>query len=890
MTFSIKTFTTILLAFFISLAFISCDNDDITPVDGGTEEPPKTTPDPEEILDDLKITVFSAEASSFQDGEGIELSYDGDPTTMWHSAWNNAAEDYFPITVVYNFEDVPAMDYIIYTPRQSGNNGLFKEFDLYVATTENPTLTLYGSYDFKGSSSASRLDFDETLVNPTAIQFVIKSGAGDNQGFATCAEMEFFQKNNENFDYLTIFTDETCTALKPEVNQETIDKINNRFFRELATQILAGTYDIEFRVQDYDSWQHPDIMAAINKTSTYGLRDNPTGVYAQTDEDIIVFVGETHGQNLAIIVQESGKKIDASSYPLAKGMNKFKAKNPGLMYIMYYTETGEEAPVKINIASGTVNGYFDKSRHKEEDWTRLLDAATYADFDVKGQYAILTFRTDAFRQYTSNGMDLINWYDRLVYDQQEFMGLVKYKKMFKNKAHFLVVDEGFMYAGGYHTGYNANTQSEILNPDVFSTSAIWGPAHELGHTHQTRPGLRWAGMAEVTNNIHSAYIQTLWGNRCRLIDEDMGGGFSRYDNGFNSTLVAGVALNDEPDVFVRLIPFWQLKLYLMDVLKKEDFYKDIYEFVRVTPDVSLSSSDQGLSQLQFVKAACDIAQLDLTEFFVMWGFLKPIDKSFDDYGMYQFSITQAEIDEVKAYIASKGYAKPTQKLQYITDDNVNLYTSNAAVTAGTGLIEGNTVTMSGWGNVVVFEAYKNGNLAYVTTKNTVSLPDNPADYEIYAVGVGLNDRVKVVAAEGDKIGIASAHASSSQPGEGIERSYDGNMGTLYHSAYDNSGDDYFPVILTYNFSNVSQMSRLTYHPRTEGRNGMFKEVDILVATEANPTLTLYKSFDFGGTLDPYTVTFDTPLVKPTSIQFVVKSGAGDGQGFATCAEMEFFRY
>ena len=35
---------------------------------------------------------------------------------------------------------------------------------------------------------------------------------------------------------------------------------------------------------------------------------------------------------------------------------------------MYYTPTGTEQPIKINIASGTVNGYFDSNKHTKEDW------------------------------------------------------------------------------------------------------------------------------------------------------------------------------------------------------------------------------------------------------------------------------------------------------------------------------------------------------------------------------------------------------------------------------------------------------------------------------------------------------------------------------------------
>lgn len=620
----------------------------------------------DDIKDDILISVKSGSASSSQSGQGIEKSFDGDLSTIYHSAWKNSATNYFPITLTYNFEDIPTMDYFVYNPRQKGSNGLFKEFDLYVATIENPTLTKYDSYNFEGSSSASRVDFSPALVNPTQIQFVVKSGAGDGQGFASCAEMQFYRKNPDNFDYLTVFTDHTCSQLKSDITEAEIQAIENLLFRNLAYEIFKGEYDSEFRVQSYRSWQHPDIMANTNKTNTYGLRDNPTGMYAELDEDIVVFVGDTYGQNLAILIQDPDNKLSGSTYALVTGVNKIKASNAGLMYIMYYTQTGTEASVKINIATGTVNGYFDSQKHKLEDWSRLLNKATFRHFDVLGKYASLTFETEAFRMYTPDGLALINKYDDLVRLEQDFMGLFKYDKAFKNRAYFLVVYDSYMYATGYYTAYNSGTQSSILDLSKLSTSACWGPAHEVGHTHQTRPGLRWLGMTEVTNNIHSLHIQTSWGVESRLET----GGF--YDRAFSELLKKGIPHNEYTGSgvpFVKLVPFWQLKLYMIDVLGKKDFYRDIYEAVRNQSNVDTSTITEGYYQLDFIKLACESAQLDLTEFFEAWGFLTPVNIVIDDYGTNNFIITQEQINQVKTEIAAKNYPKPIHSNIYDIRDN-----------------------------------------------------------------------------------------------------------------------------------------------------------------------------------------------------------------------------
>lgn len=110
----------------------------------------------------------------------------------------------------------------------------------------------------------------------------------------------------------------------------------------------------------------------------------------------------------------------------------------------------------------------------------------------------------------------------------------------------------------------------------------------------------------------------------------------------------------------------------MDVLGKSDFYKDLYEYMR-NQDNSQATND-GFYQLDFVRATCRIANLDLTAFFEAWGFLTPVDITVNDYATKQFTITQQQIDELKAEIAAKNYPQPAHNNIYsITDNNVSNY-------------------------------------------------------------------------------------------------------------------------------------------------------------------------------------------------------------------------
>lgn len=610
---------------------------------------------------DIKLKVMSGTASSYQDEEsGIEKSFDDDFSTIYHSKWNTTE---FPVSLVYNFEEIDEMDYLVYKPRPIGNNGNFKEFDLYVSTEENPDYVKYGSYNFNGLSSASTVSFIPSLKNPLSVKFVVNSGEGN---YVSCSEMEFYKKVPVEFDILSVFTDMSCSDLKPGTDRETIDQINNQFYRNLAVELLENRIDKEFRIGEYTAWIHPRIQAAKNKTAQYSLRDNPTGIYTVKGEELIVMANGIDDKNVYLLVSNPDVAMDGESFKLSDGANRIQPSISGLVYIMYHTDTGAEEPVKLHFVTGKVNGYFDSSKHTKDDWQRLLDKASFRVFDLVGKYAHMTFETQAFRDFTPDGLRLIDKYDDLVKIQQQFMGLFGTSDQFKNRMYFLAVPSGYMYAGSNHTGYHYSTQSKVLDvdQDPADFDAWWGPAHEVGHINQTRPGLKWQGMGEVTNNIFSMVVVEAFGVESRL---------SRKDS--YTVARKQIIENREPhnlrnvgdDVLNKLVPFWQLKLYMHNTLGRNDFYPKVFETIRRNPN----PATDGECQLEFVKICCDVAKLDFTEFFDAWGFLMPVDIEIDDYGVKQFTITQSQVEACKAYIASKSYPKPTKDITYITDNNIN---------------------------------------------------------------------------------------------------------------------------------------------------------------------------------------------------------------------------
>ena len=719
----------------------------------------------EDIEGDIKVKVVSGHDTSHQGEDAIEKSFDGDYTTLYHSSWSNAGANYFPITLTYNFAEASDVDYLIYYPRSTGYNGHFKEVEIQYSE-DGSVFTKLLDKDFEGSATATRITFDNT-VRAKSFRFVVKSGAGDGQGFASCAEMEFYAKNLNAFDYSTLFEDETCSNLKAGITEADIENCKYPFFKNLAYYMFKDKYDRNFRVEDYKAFPNPDIQSETHKTNPYSLLDNPTGISVKEGETLVVMVGDTHGQNIGMKVQNldvpGGDGFGGVTYPLYRGINKLTMTGKGLVYVMYHTKTLEDAetaqPVKIHFASGTVNGYFDSQKEEHQGrWSELLGKATNKYFDVVGKYAHLTFETNDFRKYVStNGNELIDLYDKIAHSEMQLLGLEKYDKMFKNRIYLNVMYHSFMYATAYHTAYNQSTMGDVCDPNVLKTTGCWGPAHEIGHCNQTRPGVKWIGLTEVTNNIMSEYVQTtIFGQPSRIQTEDMGAVYrNRYSKAWNGIIVPKAShadfknLDDSDDVFCKLVPFWQLELYFGKVLGRTPlqqsdrggFYPDVFEYARTKDYGGMS---EGQIQMDFVYNCCVAAQVNLLDFFEKWGFLTPVDRSIEDYDTKTLKVTEEMVDELKKKVENLGYDKLQNiALEYISDNTWELYKNKPEVISGTNATRsGNTITIKNWQNVVAYEVKdQTGKLVFVSsgektasTTDLFTLSGNwDSSYKLYAV-------------------------------------------------------------------------------------------------------------------------------------------------------------
>lgn len=517
-----------------------------------------------------------------------------------------------------------------------------------------------------------------------------------------------------------------------------------------------------------------DLLAKKLKTSRYNPFENPTGLYFKQGEQVKVVVEETQERKLELVIVdfsrpvEGGKKEETSRYPLRKGENIFAAKNQGLAYISYYTEDYKQAPkITCTFHSGAVNGVFDPVVHSNTDWKKMLDAAVFEVIDIKGKYVNLAFDVKSLKaNCPEQGVEMINTYDQIILWQQEMMGIDQFGYRTNNHMFGRISWSGPPNANGKGVSF-PNTR-KIVNPESIKHSN-WVIGHEFGHVNQVRPGLKWHGTTEITTNIYAAWVQYKLRPEGPLRiehssasdgagEKTIGGLFNWH---FNHCVVNGKPLlynpatefkapwSDNKNPFVRLCPFWQLQVYnVLAGMGCPDFYAQMAEKVRKTDEKGLSA---GELQLNFVKNCCDVMQEDMTSFFIHCGMLRLVDGEIGDYGGNRpMVITQAMIDKVVRY-ASKYPAPKSSVSYYITGNSVDAFKNRIAVKGkkGKGVqLSGNKCEISHkvWKNVVVFEAYRGGELKCVTMVGTGTV-DNSSTTAVIPEGC---DRLVAVAWDGKR--------------------------------------------------------------------------------------------------------------------------------------------
>ncbi len=480
----------------------------------------------------LRVRPSSVTASVSQPGEGANLTIDDNTATFWHSPWsgfNPENQSEWPL-LTFRFSEPSEIATARYFPRSDGQtNGNWEDVAVFITTDtgNNPSWTRMNDeiYHLKGSSNP--YDFKIECETPvTGIRFQVRSGSGN---FASCAEMEFYRVQKGESAYETdskLFADKVLSGLKPGVKQADVDKMTDPFLQALAQLMLKGTYKAENMISTHEPlWDVETLSEQWNAPGKYYDRcQGATGVVLSKGKYAVVVDGipEHLGtipmrvMNWYVMPDDPEQKAYATEeiYALANGVNVINRTStaPALAYICNYdTEgmtNGTASPITAHIIGGGYNGVLSNTKTNAE-MQKILDNAIYPCIDLIGSRVHSVWEVNAIKNYAKDQyVRYINVLDQLIIWEHRLLGFEKYNRVPPNKTLAFVNYDYYMYQGGRGVTFKYDTQRRVCSPDVLMNSdddAIWGLSHEWGHQHQMKPYFCWTGMAEVSNNIFSAY-------------------------------------------------------------------------------------------------------------------------------------------------------------------------------------------------------------------------------------------------------------------------------------------------------------------------------------------------------------------------------------------------
>lgn len=263
--------------------------------------------------------------------QAIEKSIDGDISTIYQSTNGSA----FPVIMSYQFAGANRINGINYIPRQTGGNGKLGQVEVWYRQVQGGNELKLLDYNFGFTSKPILVAFPQTLTNIYEITFKVSSG---QFGYASCAEMEFYDLGKQSLNTYPNIFNELHSALKSGVTQTDIDGINSPFFKGLAQCLYSNTYNQKFRVQNMQPYPVLQTTADALKIGTANTVENPTGIVFRANTKAVIFVSAQNASSIQLHTADFGAEdvLKQTYYSLNAGVNIIDITNDGLGYIDYY--------------------------------------------------------------------------------------------------------------------------------------------------------------------------------------------------------------------------------------------------------------------------------------------------------------------------------------------------------------------------------------------------------------------------------------------------------------------------------------------------------------------------------------------------------------------------
>ena len=748
-----------------------------------------------EVFSDEKVPALSVSANQVSSYEGpVENLIDGNYLTYYHSPYEVATT--FPVIWEFEFAGDSRIDYINIMHRASNNvpgshwRGQIGEFNVYYKVNPTDDYTFVQKFDFGGRGGYQTADLATPIEDATWIKIEVLSGDPNASQYSdgtyiTCGEVEFFQSNRaEVNDWIAkIFTDLSCSELKPGVTKKDIILMNGvspYLATNVAMPLFNGTYDEtekEFRIHSYEPYSDANVNKAL-QMQHYTSMNNPTGIEVKSGQDILVCVDQIPaGQTVSFAVygEESeygpnyggggeNESINQNTI-LNAGVNNVRITADGMAYIMNTTpvdnrkdlSTFKNVKVHILPGCGTVQGYWDSSRHSDDLYHELLTRCTYKYFLVKGQRCMFLFHTSQLlSDWPKSIRSGIDMWDDITNWELELMGL-KDVKWFNN--HMMAVTssnpEVYMNATHRRVQFGIGTIANICSREKMQEGTgqgnIWGPAHEMGHINQM--AINWRSCTESSNNLFSNFCVMKLAGDPFPSDKRWSRGKTISDLAADyaakkpwAILGDGSYQGEDPELHMRMN--WQLWNYYHKCGYMQDFFPKLFEYFRnghampnqAGVDYTGRVENAGLCQLEYYEACCAVSGQDLTDFFDAWGFFRTIDQTYSQYGETKYTVNNDMINASKSRVRDMNLPKAAA-IQYLEDrtthggttySNLGYYTQykdKVTITKSPkASISGNTVTLTDCDQAVAVEIRRGttetGDLLYFSNLTKFTVPSS----------------------------------------------------------------------------------------------------------------------------------------------------------------------
>ena len=663
-----------------------------------------------DIPADYPVYASNVTANQPASEGSVDALIDGDYNSYYHSPYGSTTTK-FPVEFEFTFDGTRNIDYVkimhraAYTAStgavSAGHyNGKIGKFNVYYKNAEHSNWTLLTNtpIDFAQAGGYQQGNFPSTVTGATGIKISVLDGSYD---FVTPAEVEFYEsaKGLLNEALLKVFTDLSCSEIRPGVTRTEITELYglSAFMAQVVAVPMSegdylSDYDSQFRINTYKPYSDNNLNIRL-LTKKYTRMDNPTGIQVTAGDRIIVCVDQIpDGQSVSLAVYGEASDGYTANYggmgttdsvdqevALMAGVNNINITATGMVYVMNTAASlsASSKSIKVHIPSscGVVQGYFDLERHTDADYVDILSKYTYKYFVVKGRKMIFNFHASKLRQIAASGITSgIEAWDDIVSWQQELMGIDNLS-YFNN--HIMAVSHSgsaYMDASERRVNFGVdNALYKIISREqlLAQEDNTWGPAHELGHVNQG--AINWKSCSESSNNLFSNYAiykMGKYGSRGDALSE-LAASYAAKE----SWVLMGSSTHMDEDTELHMRMNWQLWNYYHRCGYNTKFWPTLFQMLRDDPLPSEfggyfdMSEDPGASQLKFAEKACDAAQQDLTDFFEAWGFYRPVDVTYSQYGSARYRVTEEMIAASKARIAAKSYPKAAP-MQYIEDRKV----------------------------------------------------------------------------------------------------------------------------------------------------------------------------------------------------------------------------